>query len=631
MTLSEVINEAKKQILILPSFQRGFKWRAENIRKLLESLVLNYPIGGVLLWQTSNAIFEWRSLESVELRDENEDESQYNHMTTESNVNSRTRFKYILDGQQRLTSIYKIFPPSFNKTEYEIQNLNNTETYRFFIDLNKLNFPIITKENYENYRTKFPTDIDAIADSCIVKNFLKIRREFNIRYNTTPMPNNLPDSELLNLLKEQKLFPLTSSFLTGDITILNNWIAETIFGLTNDLGGGFSTNQKLNEIYQAWLTSFMQNIQTILVQKTIPVIQVPENTSWEGLARIFETINSTGLSLSTFDLLVAKLSFWEEENNIKQNLRNIVNAKLSEENFKIFDDKKNLGGIACQQLPRVFALSAAIYENKEAETSLKKSEILGLETQLLINVSHISCERMNNGLDILKKELGVKNKNFLPFKDAITLSSFVQPAEINRYKAYYWYVLFTEKDLDKDSNSTTKRLYEEWNLFKSESSEHLISKVKEKLGETFPSFDEVLDIANTTSLLYRAFLTYVYSKSTKDWASENVQSIDGNLEDHHIFPTRWLTTNIQDISQNLRNNILNRLLVSKLANGPKYASNNAPALYLKNFANMNDFLLPESFRHNHPINMETLKNKYQDRYNLIKLSILSDIESFIKN
>lgn len=624
MTLNDVIIQANENVLILPSFQRGFKWKPENIRKLLESLVLNYPIGGVLLWQTNQPIFEWRTLESVELNDNtdanDEPENTQGHLEHVGN-----RYKYILDGQQRLTSIYKIFPSSTNKTAYE-QNLKNQEIYRFFIDLNKLNFPVITQDNYQNYVVDFPTDIDIRADACLVKNFLGIRREYRARHQN--LPENLSNEQLENLFKEQLILPLTTSFLAGDSSILNYWIFEKVFQLTSTIGGGSATSNRLNQIYQSWLAEFNKNIQTVLIQKSIPVISVPENTSWEGLSRIFETINSTGLSLTTFDLLVAKLSYWTNQDNVNNiNLRDLVTNIVNEENLNLFDDRKNLGGVACQQLPRIFALRAAIQANRTS--SLKKSEILGLDRNLLITVSENSCRNLDSALNILKLNLGVRNKNYLPFKDAITLSALVSENELNRFLAYYWFVLFTEKDLDKDSNSTTKRLYETWIAFKNRNSIELREEVTRILEESFPSFEEVLNVSNTSSLLYRAFITYVYSQSTIDWANINVQENDIVIEDHHIFPSRWLGTNIDNINASYKNNVLNRLLVSRTANSNQSAGNNAPHIYLRNFNQLNDFLIPNTFLDANSFNLNTLREKYNNRYDMLRQSIFNRIDSLL--
>ena len=46
----ELVNKATEHAWSIPEFQRGFVWKATQIRDLAESLWLNYPIGTLLLW-----------------------------------------------------------------------------------------------------------------------------------------------------------------------------------------------------------------------------------------------------------------------------------------------------------------------------------------------------------------------------------------------------------------------------------------------------------------------------------------------------------------------------------------------------------------------------------------------------
>ena len=74
----------------LPDFQRGWVWDDDHIRSLLASVSLSYPIGAVMLLETGGdgVRFKPRLIEGVELREPPLPE------------------KLILDGQQRLTSLY---------------------------------------------------------------------------------------------------------------------------------------------------------------------------------------------------------------------------------------------------------------------------------------------------------------------------------------------------------------------------------------------------------------------------------------------------------------------------------------------------------------------------------------------
>lgn len=78
----------------LPEFQRGYVWNREQVRKLMNSLYRGYPIGGLLVWVTST----------------NEDIVRGDGSLSPGTVS------LILDGQQRITSLYGIIkgkPPQF--------------------------------------------------------------------------------------------------------------------------------------------------------------------------------------------------------------------------------------------------------------------------------------------------------------------------------------------------------------------------------------------------------------------------------------------------------------------------------------------------------------------------------------
>src|SRR5215468_9996325 len=79
------------------------------------------------------------------------------------------------------------------------------------------------------------------------------------------------------------------------------------------------------------------------------------------------TSRSTGLNLSVFDLLVARLGTWNTARE-NTNLRKLILAHVNKALLQKFDDPRSLGGTASQQLPRLLALRAGI--------ELRKGEIL---------------------------------------------------------------------------------------------------------------------------------------------------------------------------------------------------------------------------------------------------------------
>ena len=94
MEISTILDQIDLGAMALPEFQRGYVWNRQQVRELMHSLYNRYPVGGLLVWVTKT--------ESAEARGD-----QY---LSAGNV------KLILDGQQRVTSLYGIIrgtPPPF--------------------------------------------------------------------------------------------------------------------------------------------------------------------------------------------------------------------------------------------------------------------------------------------------------------------------------------------------------------------------------------------------------------------------------------------------------------------------------------------------------------------------------------
>lgn len=77
----------------IPAFQRGFVWEMDRVAHLLDSIYKGYPFGSLLFWRTKQQLAAERNLGTFTLPDP---QSEY-------------PIDYVLDGQQRLTSIFTVF------------------------------------------------------------------------------------------------------------------------------------------------------------------------------------------------------------------------------------------------------------------------------------------------------------------------------------------------------------------------------------------------------------------------------------------------------------------------------------------------------------------------------------------
>lgn len=89
--------------LLLPHIQRPFVWEREQMARLFDSLMRNYPIQTFLLWRTKEEI---RARRFMPLIDVDADLSQfYDSAKSAANVEK----VFVLDGQQRLQTLHCLF------------------------------------------------------------------------------------------------------------------------------------------------------------------------------------------------------------------------------------------------------------------------------------------------------------------------------------------------------------------------------------------------------------------------------------------------------------------------------------------------------------------------------------------
>jgi hypothetical protein len=96
MSVINLLGQIKNDEIVLPAIQRDFVWEEDKIARLLDSILRDYPVGIALLWETYHPI-QYRSF----VRD-------YRPGTRAvfSDNPQGKRIRVVLDGQQRLQSLY---------------------------------------------------------------------------------------------------------------------------------------------------------------------------------------------------------------------------------------------------------------------------------------------------------------------------------------------------------------------------------------------------------------------------------------------------------------------------------------------------------------------------------------------
>lgn len=102
MKIIQILDEISKLSVVLPEFQRQYVWKRDQSKKLISSLFKEYPVGSLLFWNTNNP----PALKQIHTLPD--------HLGL---------LKVILDGQQRLTTLYMLIlgkiPPFYKDSDID--------------------------------------------------------------------------------------------------------------------------------------------------------------------------------------------------------------------------------------------------------------------------------------------------------------------------------------------------------------------------------------------------------------------------------------------------------------------------------------------------------------------------------
>jgi hypothetical protein len=222
--------------MALPDFQRDFVWDPSATEELIESICQNYPAGSLLRIKNSNhAFFAPREIAGA------------------PELTGHKPSYLILDGQQRLTSLYQAF--------------YGVGTHRYFINIEGV------IKGYD-------------LEDCVWQDRAKIA-----------------DKHFGTLQQQSQNLTFPFSRLFGEDEGFEEWL-DAVLEMRPETGDA------LKELKRQVRDAKTKYVQTVLDYE-FPMVTLAENTTPAAVCTIFETLNRTGVKLSAFDLLAAR--FWPEE------------------------------------------------------------------------------------------------------------------------------------------------------------------------------------------------------------------------------------------------------------------------------------------------------------------------------
>jgi hypothetical protein len=190
----------------LPNIQRPFVWKEDQIERLFDSILREYPIGTLLIWKTKSKIRRRKFIDNykadIKLTDFYVPEDEKQKML-------------VLDGQQRLQSLFIGLIGSYDKKELCINVLSGDFVapedikYKFkFISNSEIQAPwfklksiVFSNKEYDEttelLKSKFDTELNEVDKKKILRIVAKITRIFGVEENLVyQIVDNVDNTEL---------------------------------------------------------------------------------------------------------------------------------------------------------------------------------------------------------------------------------------------------------------------------------------------------------------------------------------------------------------------------------------------------------------------------------------------------
>ncbi len=177
ITIYEALENIKNGKYVMPAFQRQYVWSMEQIEKLWDSILLGYPIATFLFWHVDDDNVSWDTyfcnfLSEVTF-DSRKQADSVNYELSSINVNLTDTA--VLDGQQRLTSLFlSLYGQAYIRQKHARKKIAGGTVVKLLIELNKNRLAVDEEEyNSKKFDIRFAERIGKLSPTQFeVKNIL---------------------------------------------------------------------------------------------------------------------------------------------------------------------------------------------------------------------------------------------------------------------------------------------------------------------------------------------------------------------------------------------------------------------------------------------------------------------------
>ena len=563
VALEDVLKPISTASIQLPDFQRGWVWDDFRIKALIASISNSYPVGAVMFLEYGG------------------DSVRFKHRPFKSVVNTAVPEKLVLDGQQRLTSV---FCSMFSKKVVETTTEKKIPINRFYyLDINKCLNP----------------NVDRVDSILSIPEDRQLKTDFG---RVIELDISSREKEF-----EEHMFPLN---------IIYDYMEKEMW--QNEYQRYHNYDPDILEKYARFNVEVLMPIQSY----KLPIITLVKTVPKEAVCQVFENVNTHGVTLTVFELVTATFAAddfelrkdWEaREKQIKSHL---VLENISATDF-------------------LTALTLIVgykrFKNNGPAVSCKKKDVLNLT----LDDYKITADQLTNGyIQVAKflQEQRIYSGRDLPYTTQLIpmaavftlLGNDVHDATVKQKLAqWYWCGVFGE--MYGGANETRYALDVTGLMAWIKDSEQL----PDTISRSFFNPTRLLSLQTRLSAAYKGVMALILKAGSKDFISGSAMDFNTflaeNTDIHHIFPRSYCQN--MGYKRTKWNSIVNKTPLFYRTN--RILGGKAPSSYLMKIENDNKVISTDldQYLTSHKICVSSIRNDDFEKFFIDRAKELLDLIS----
>ena len=524
--LNSLLNQVGNGGIQLPDFQRGWVWDDDRIKGLLTSISRGFPIGAVMTLEAGGEIrLKARPIEGVD-------------------ENAASPSTFLLDGQQRLTSLYQSLRHPGPVDTHDNRNKRIKRWY--YVDM------------------KAATDADPEdAVISVPENRMTTRdfgREVTLNLSTRESEykeHKIPTEQLMNPMK----------WMMGYVTY---W---------NEAGPDFDAME--------FFSSFNDAVVARFTEYQLPVISLGKQTPKEAVCAVFEKVNTGGVVLNVFELATASFAADAEHFSLRDD--------WGERKERLYNRPGGvLQGLDGNQFLQVVALLKTQEDRRAAISQVKTGQqvpAIGCRRRDILNLNLNDyqrwADRVEQGFadagEFLVSQYVYGSRNVPYGTQLVPLAAlFVELGEELRpfnakakLEQWYWSGVFGEAYGGTVETQFALDLEEVSRWVRGGPRPRLVD-------EAGFAAERLLSLRTRNSAAYKGLYALQMKNGAADWRTNEqllfMTFADRYIDIHHVFPKAWCERSSPRIPPRLYNSVINKTPIDAETN--RRIGGRAPSGYL---------------------------------------------------